>query len=356
MKHLTALLLAVIWLVLATTGIALGQSRPQGIVVSPAKPSLSIELRLSKECLSPRERLTLKFTLDRAAYVYIYNIDSKGKVWLLFPNGFSRNPWVSKGEHTLPDSNEYSIVIEGPPGVEYIQAIASLRPIPLFQHDSTRNKAFLFLSADPKAFAAKLDTWLKKNLPQGSWATDWAEYGVSLGRLIITSWPPDAKIYVDDKYRGTTQPEEEAKVAKMELWLPTGYHRISVTKEGFRSRSQTIHLKPCKTKSLVFWLEEPGRVSISSFPRGATIYIDGRSLGATPKEFDVGSGKHTIELYKPGYKLWTRDLYLSPGERKDLYAKLQVNLSPEGRFKFTPLKPLVGEEVTFDASASYDVD
>jgi hypothetical protein len=101
MKHLTALLLAVILSVLATTGIALGQSWPQGIVVSLAKPSLSLNLRLSKECLSPKERLTLKFTLDRAAYVYIYNIDSKGKVWLLFPNGFSRNPWLEKGEWPL---------------------------------------------------------------------------------------------------------------------------------------------------------------------------------------------------------------------------------------------------------------
>ncbi|MEA3238547.1 MAG: DUF4384 domain-containing protein [Candidatus Bipolaricaulota bacterium] len=98
MKHLTALLLVVTWLVLATTGIALGQSRPQGIVLSPVKPSLSLDLRLRKECLSPNERLTLEFTLDHAAYVYIYNIDSKGKVWLLFPNGFSRNPRLEKGE------------------------------------------------------------------------------------------------------------------------------------------------------------------------------------------------------------------------------------------------------------------
>ncbi len=302
MKHLTALLLVVIWLVLATTGIALGQSRPQGIVVSPAKPNLSLNLHLSKECLSPKERLTLKFTLDRAAYVYIYNIDAKGKVWLLFPNGFSPNPWVTKGEHTLPDNNRYSIVIQGPPGIEYIQAIASLRPIPVLQYDSTSKKAFLFLSTKAGAFAAKLDTWLKGNLPQGSWATAWARYGVSLGRLVVTSWPPDAQVYVDDHYQGTTQREEEDELAKIELWLPTGYHRISVAKEGFRSRSQTIYLKPCKTESLVFWLEEPGRVSISSFPSGRsfcrTAMPNGRptspSLSGSPGSRRGGSSVWTI--------------------------------------------------------------
>ena len=354
MKHLTALLLVVTWLVLATTGIALGQSRPQGIVVSPAKPSLSLNLCLSRECLSPKERLTLKFTLDRAAYVYIYNIDVKGKVWLLFPNGFSRNPWVSKGEHTLPDSDRYSIVIEGPPGIEYIQAIAALHPIPLLEYNG--RDPYLFLSADPKAFAAKLDTWLKGNLPQGSWATDWAKYKISLSRLIVTSWPPGAGVYVDGRYVGTTQKMGEDELAKRELWLRGGLHSIRVEKEGYQGASQTVYLGVCKSRLLNFWLEEPGRIRITSRPPGAAIYVDDRFLGITPKETELAPGRHTVELRRTGYKTWSQEVRIESGGSRELYASLRVNLPPQARFDMQPPQPLLGEKVLFDASESSDPD
>lgn len=356
MKHLMALRLTVIGLVLATTGIALGQIRPQGIVVSPTKPSLSLDLRLSKDCLSPNERLTLKFTLDRAAYVYIYNIDCKGNVWLLFPNGFSPNAWVNKGEHLLPDSDRYSIVIEGPPGVEYIQGIACLSPIPLLEYDPASRKTFLLLSTKPQALAKDLEAWLTKNLPQGSWATAWVEYGVSVGKLVISSWPPDAEVYVDGRFVGTTQRVSEQGLRIKELWLGSGYHQVQIAKKGFGSRSQTIYLKSCETRRLTFWLERPGTVWLVSQPRGAAIYVDGRYHGETPTEIELEPGLHLIDLRKPGYKTWSREIWIWSGQREEIQASLRVNLPPSARCRFAPAEPLVGEEVVFDASASYDPD
>ena len=64
------------------------------------------------------------------------------------------------------------------------------------------------MSEDAAAFAKALAAWLEKNLPEGGWATGWAAYGVSLGKLIVRSSPPEARVYIDGHFAGLTHREK----------------------------------------------------------------------------------------------------------------------------------------------------
>ena len=349
---------SVAFLALFPFGGAGGQTVPKGIVPEPAKQGIGLELLLNRTCFVPKERLVLGLKLDRPAHVYVYNIDVEGKVWLLFPNAFSRESLLGAGTHLLPDSDRYSIVIQGPAGLEYVQAIASPVPIPVLEF---RGKAvFRPLGEDAAAFAKALAAWLEKNLPEGGWATDWAAYGVSLGKLIVRSFPPEVEVYIDGHFAGLTHKEKEGALAERTVWLRKGYHRVEVRKEGFEGQARTVYIEPCKVRELTFRLIMPATLRIISDPPGAEAYVDEKYCGKTPLELVLEPGDHWIELRFRGgrFEPWSRWIHLRPGEEKTLRALIppRVGIPPEAVFWFSPEEPLTGEVVVFDASASRDPD
>ncbi len=74
------------------------------------------------------EHIIVYFQANRDCYVTIYNLDTRGNVNLLFPMDHNDPIYVEGGKvYTIPDYyDEYELVVEGPPGTEYIQAVASL--------------------------------------------------------------------------------------------------------------------------------------------------------------------------------------------------------------------------------------
>ena len=73
-----------------------GQNIDTALVqVSPAAPALSLDLSLPKSNYQLDEPLTLFYSLNRNAYVYICEADSSGRVSLLFPNYRESNPQVT---------------------------------------------------------------------------------------------------------------------------------------------------------------------------------------------------------------------------------------------------------------------
>jgi hypothetical protein len=48
------------------------------------------------------------------------------------------------------------------------------------------------------------------------------------------------------------------------------------------------------------------RVTVTSKPCGATIYIDGIEVGRTPMSFPMPTGRYTLILLAPGHQQFTR--------------------------------------------------
>lgn len=65
---------------------------------------------------------------------------------------------------------------------------------------------------------------------------------------------------------------------------------------------------------------------ISSVPAGATVVIDGATVGTTPYEGELSVGPHTVELTKAGYSPQTREVDVAGGEA----TTVDIELVPQG--------------------------
>lgn len=73
------------------------------------------------------ENVSVYFRTDRDCFVAVYSIDTRGNVNLLFPVDRWDDGYVRGGEvYAIPGNNaDYDLVVNGPEGMEVIQAIAS---------------------------------------------------------------------------------------------------------------------------------------------------------------------------------------------------------------------------------------
>ncbi|HEC63553.1 MAG TPA: DUF4384 domain-containing protein [Candidatus Acetothermia bacterium] len=109
-------------------GWAQGGVSPLGLVPGPA-PGLSVSIWTDKPEYRIGELAWIHFYVSQPAYVYIFNIDAAGLVRQIFPNAYSPNPYVSAGQHVIPDQPTYQLRVVGPPGTEILQIIASTVPL-----------------------------------------------------------------------------------------------------------------------------------------------------------------------------------------------------------------------------------
>jgi hypothetical protein len=74
-------------------------------------------------------------------------------------------------------------------------------------------------------------------------------------------------------------------------------------------------------------LENFGKISITSDPSGAKVFIDGEYKGQTPAEISLPIGAHQIFLQRQLYKPYMDTLAIEEDQTKIL----NIKLSPEGR-------------------------
>jgi hypothetical protein len=121
----------------ATGGIVRDYDDSYGVMhrIIP-EPYLDVEVWVDKgdgAVYHPGEDIKIYFQASSDCHVVIYNIDSRGYVHLLYPLDQRDDPYVEGGRvYRIPDRfDDYDLTVNGPDGVEYIQAVASLGPLDL---------------------------------------------------------------------------------------------------------------------------------------------------------------------------------------------------------------------------------
>jgi PKD repeat protein len=103
-----------------------------------------------------------------------------------------------------------------------------------------------------------------------------------------------------------------------------------------------------------------GTLRVLSSPSGATVRLDGASIGTTNLERpNVSPGTHTVEVSLVGYQTETRQATIVAGSTTPVQVTLTpilVNQPPIAAFTYSPTSPGVGTPVQFDASPSADPD
>jgi TonB family protein len=72
----------------------------------------------------------------------------------------------------------------------------------------------------------------------------------------------------------------------------------------------------------------PARLSVTSDPDGARVFIDGRPRGTTPASIELEPGVASVAVDKAGFRTWRREVTLAPGADETLRADLEPRPRP----------------------------
>jgi len=169
------------------------------------------------------------------------------------------------------------------------------------------------------------------------------------GKLIVTSEPVSARVYVDGRFYGMTPAE---------VPIDAGEHVLRVLRDGYLIEQRTVRVEPGDEREIPIRLEPAAYLVVRSVPGGADIVVDGEVVGETPSRVPVRPGMRAIEVRKRGHEAWERELRLQIGDRYSieadlpyLYGRLEVLSVPQGASVYVDdeyrgeAAPLVLEEV-----------
>ena len=127
----------------------------------------------------------------------------------------------------------------------------------------------------------------------------------------------DAEIWVNNDKKG---------VRSWTGSLGKGTYKIECKQEGHETSLTTKEITAAMNGQTIT-LSAPvpiyGSLNVESTPIGATIYIDGKEIGKTPRYIDeVLIGQRALRLMKEGYEEYSEKVSLAKGERKQVKAVL----------------------------------
>ena len=139
-----------------------------------------------------------------------------------------------------------------------------------------------------------------------------------IGKFVLKTIPPKARVYIDGKARGLTPFSTE---------LQEGLHKVKLTLAGFSEIKATVDIARDKQTAKTFTLVRlPGSFTFRSIPKGALVYINQRSHGKTPLTVaDLQAGKYKIRVEKNGFDSMSRDAYVSAGRENIIDFTLKRN-------------------------------
>jgi len=128
----------------------------------------------------------------------------------------------------------------------------------------------------------------------------WAE-------VTIDSQPQGARILVDGEVVGDTPAMVE---------ILQGEHQLILQKEAYSDWQQELVITPGENLDLERVTLRPaaGTMRLVSIPGHANVTVDGEFRGQTPLTLEVSPArKHTLAVFKPGYRRYTGSLELAAG-------------------------------------------
>ena len=147
-------------------------------------------------------------------------------------------------------------------------------------------------------------------IPQGTSQTLYAVMKPidSATKILVSSVPAGASIYLDGVYKGQTMPSQPFPIHD----ISTGYHTVVLSLSGYQEYTTSVYVKEGVTTTVSAVLgggsstpvQTGGNVYITSTPTGADIIIDGKTTAyITPYTVPgLSAGTHTITLKLAGYQ------------------------------------------------------
>ncbi|CAM3673680.1 DUF4384 domain-containing protein [Deinococcus frigens] len=308
---------------LLSTAAAAPKISAQSIIVNPTQPDLSVSVRINKDTTGNQnpaykvdENAVITATVNRDAYVYLFNVNPDGSVDQILPNRLSDSNFVKAGAtKSFPEAGDnFKFTIAGPIGQNKVLALASLTPLKLDQISSfkTGQDQFATVNAKSQAGLAQALSIVVTPIPQNSWVSDTAFYTVaavnpvSTGSLFVGANVDNATVILNGQRLGG------ANVTYNNL--RPGSYPVRIQAPGYNDISTTVAIRAGTTTNLnaefvavVVTPPAPTRLTISirSNLNNARVFVDGQEAGTVRNgtlSVQVDRGSHEIVMIAPGYR------------------------------------------------------
>lgn len=112
--------------------------------------------------------------------------------------------------------------------------------------------------------------------------------------ILINSTPTQATVFINEQQQGVTPLTITA--------APNTNYSVRFVKNGYRSLTRTVRVKPGESKSLSVGLEPIlGVIDLTVTPRTAKILVDGKTVGTGNQTLSLTTRPHNIEIRESGY-------------------------------------------------------
>ncbi|MEO8426303.1 MAG: DUF4384 domain-containing protein, partial [Verrucomicrobiota bacterium] len=148
------------------------------VSTSPVTPQGARDVAVSEKRGKPGyrigQKIVVSFRASRDCYLTLLNVGTSGKLTVLFPNGLHRDNFVQGGRDYQIPSEDYGFdyELQGPPGVERIKAVATLKKVELLESNFAPDGS-VFRTVEAASGARDIRVIQKK--VEAVSAADWAE-------------------------------------------------------------------------------------------------------------------------------------------------------------------------------------
>jgi len=138
------------------------------------------------------------------------------------------------------------------------------------------------------------------------------------GSVKVDSKPSDAVVVINGKKIGNTP--------TIISDLAAGKYQLEVMMDCYETWSDSVNIDPGKESTVTAELQtKAASININSEPSNATILIDNKEVGTTPKIVaDLSYEEHLVEVRMEGYEAWSDSFNMEPGIELNVVAELQM--------------------------------
>ena len=123
---------------------------------------------------------------------------------------------------------------------------------------------------------------------------------------------------VTDELAGESQQKSAVKAPEKAIAVPEA--KAVPTEPSMTKPAEAGSAAPAPVAT-----EDKGKISVSSTPSGADVYVDDLFVGNAPATLKLLSGKHTVKVSQQGYKDWSKQISVFAGSEAGLAATLEKN-------------------------------
>ncbi|MEF2277736.1 PEGA domain-containing protein [Deinococcus sp. YIM 134068] len=309
------------------TAVAAPRISAQSIIVNPVQPDLSVSVRVDKDqsgSSNPTyrvgENIRLSTSVNRDAYVYLFNVDANGEVTQILPNRLNEGNFVKANTTTtFPATGaNFTFTVGEDVGLNKVLALASLTQLNLDQISAFKTGQDSFATVTPRGQQqlAQALSIVVNPLPQNSWISDTAFFSVvaqtpvQTGNLFVGTNVPNATVILNGRRLGSANTTFSG--------LQPGSYPVRVQAPGFRDYTTTVAVRAGSTTNLNVEFAQtvattPAPVvasgqytlAIRSRVEGARVFVDGQEVGIIrggTLNVTVARGGREVVLIAPGYR------------------------------------------------------